>query len=120
MNEDQFEGGVRSFTGKVESAVGDAAGSREWRRDGVVDQVAGGLQHGYGRAKAIVEDAIDAAPELAGEAGERLKAAGERVADAAQRGGRVASDTVRDTPVLWALAAAMGGYAVAWFFHRRR
>lgn len=130
MNEDEFKGGARYVGGGVEKTIGDTVDSRDWKVDGVVDQVAGGAQHAYGRAKSILGDAIDSAPELAEEARDRLKdageraavaarAAGERTADAAQKGGRVAVETVRDTPVLWALAAAMGGYAIAWLVHGR-
>lgn len=120
MNEDEFKGGVRYVGGKVEKAVGDTVNSRDWQVDGVVDQVAGGAQHTYGRAKSIIGDALDTAPELAEEARDRLKAAGEKAADVAQKNGKVAVEAVRDTPALWALAAAMGGYAVAWLIHRRR
>ncbi len=120
MNKDEFQGGARYVGGKIEKTVGDAVDSRDWQVDGVIDQVAGGAQHGYGRAKAIIGDAIDSAPELAGEARDRLKAAGEQAADRAQRGGKVAAEAVRETPVVWALAAALGGYALAWFVHGRR
>jgi uncharacterized protein YjbJ (UPF0337 family) len=120
MNKDEFQGGARYVGGKVEKAVGDAVDSRDWQVDGVVDQVAGGVQHGYGRARSIVEDAVDSAPELADAARERLKAAGERVADSARTGGHAAVQTVHDTPALWALAAALGGYGLAWFIHGRR
>ena len=120
MNKDEFQGGARYVGGKVEKTIGDTVSSRDWQVDGVVDQVAGGVQHSYGRAKSIIGDAIDGAPELAEEARDRLKVAGERAADSAQKGGKVAVDTVRDTPALWALAAAMGGYAIAWFVHGRR
>lgn len=120
MNKDEFQGGARYVGGKVEKAVGDAVDSREWTVDGVVDQVAGGAQHTYGRAKSIVGDAIDSAPELVEEARDRLKAAGERVADGAQKGGRAAARTAQDQPVIWAVAAALVGYGLAWFVHGRR
>lgn len=119
MNEDEFKGSARYVGGRIEKTIGDTVESRDWQVDGVVDQVAGSAQHAYGRAKSVIGDAIDAAPELAGEARDRLKAAGERAADTAQKGGKVAVDTVRDTPALWALAAALGGYAVAWLIHGR-
>ena len=120
MNEDEFNGGARYVGGKIEKAVGDVADSREWKVDGVVDQVAGGMQHGYGRARSIVEDAVDAAPDLVDHARDRLKDAGGRAADAAERHGKAAVETVRDTPAIWALGAAIGGYALAWFIHARR
>ena len=120
MNEDEFKGGARYIGGKVEKAVGDTVNSREWQVDGVVDQVAGGVRHSYGRARSIIGDAIDGAPELAEEARDRVRAAGDQVADVAHKQGKAAADTVRDTPALWALAAALGGYAVAWWIHGRR
>ena len=50
MNKDEFHGGVRYATGKVEKAVGDTVNSRDWQVDGVVDQVAA-EQHMQGRAE---------------------------------------------------------------------
>ena len=120
MNKDELQGGARYVGGKVEKTIGDAVESRDWQVDGVVDQVAGGAQHAFGRAKSIVEDVVDSAPELAGEARDRLKAAGERAADAAQHGGRAAVDTVREQPMAWALFAGVAGYALAWLVHGRR
>lgn len=120
MNNDEFQGGARYLGGKVEKAIGDVADSRDWKVDGVVDQVAGGAQHMYGRARSIVGDAIDSAPDLAEEARDRLKAAGSHVADGAHKGGKVAAQTLQDQPVLWALAAAVVGYGLAWFVHGRR
>lgn len=120
MNKDEFYGGARYLGGKVEKAVGDAVDSRDWKVDGVVDQVAGGAQHSYGRAKSIIGDAIDSAPELADGALDRLKAAGERVAETAQKSGKAAAQGVQDTPALWAVAAALAGYGLAWFVHGRR
>jgi uncharacterized protein YjbJ (UPF0337 family) len=120
MNKDEFQGGARYVGGKVEKTVGDAVDSRDWQVDGVVDQVAGAVQHGYGRARSVVGDAIDSAPELAEEARDHLKAAGERVADTAQKSGKAVAQTVQDTPLLWAVAAALAGYGLAWFVHGRR
>ncbi|MET0269050.1 MAG: CsbD family protein [Sphingomonas sp.] len=120
MNKDEVEGGVRYVGGKVEKAVGDTVDSRDWQVDGVVDQLAGGAENAYGRARSIVEDAVDAAPELARDAHDRLKSAGERAAEVAQRGGEAAARTVQDSPVLWAVAAALAGYGLAWFVHGRR
>jgi len=120
MNKDEFQGGARYLGGKVEKTVGDAVDSRDWKVDGVVDQVAGGAQHAYGRARSIVGDAIDSAPELIDEARDRLKNAGERIANTAQNSGRIATQTVQDTPLLWAGAAALAGYVLAWLIHARR
>jgi uncharacterized protein YjbJ (UPF0337 family) len=119
MNKDELQGGARYVGGKAEKAIGDAVDSRDWKVDGVVDQVAGAAQHGYGRARSVVNDAIDAAPDLADEARERLAAAGGKVADAARSGGRAAAQTVQDSPVLWAAAAALVGYGLGWLVHGR-
>jgi uncharacterized protein YjbJ (UPF0337 family) len=120
MNKDEFQGGARYVEGKLEKAVGDAVDSRDWKVDGVVDQVAGGTQHTYGRARAVVEDAIDSAPDFVDEARERLKDAGERASDAARKGGKAAQHAVEESPLLWAVAAALGGYALGWLVHGRR
>lgn len=120
MNRDEFEGGVRHAGGTVQKVVGDVVDSRDLKVDGVVDQVAGSAQQVYGRARSLVSDAIRSAPDLAGEAGDRLKAAGERVAETARRGGRATARSVEDSPVLWAVLAAAGAYALAWFVHGRR
>lgn len=120
MNSDEFQGGARYVGGKVEKTVGDAVDSRDWQVDGIIDQIAGGAQHTYGRVRSIVGEAIDTAPELADEARDRLKAAGGRVADTAHKSGQVAAQTIHDSPVLWAVAAALAGYGLAWFVHARR
>ncbi|KQM63147.1 MULTISPECIES: CsbD family protein [unclassified Sphingomonas] len=120
MNKDEFEGSVRYATGKVEKTVGDVVDSRNLKVDGVVDQVAGGAQNSYGRVRAIIEDAIDSAPALAGEARDKLKSAGRQVADRAQQGGQSAARTVEDSPLLWAAGAAIIGYGLAWLLHGRR
>jgi len=112
MNRDELQGSARYVGGKVEKAIGDAVDSRDWKVDGVVDQVAGAAQHGYGRARSVVNDAIDAAPGLAEDARERLAAV--------RSGGKAAAQTVQDAPLLWAAAAALVGYGLGWLVHGRR
>ncbi|PXA97497.1 CsbD family protein [Nostoc sp. 3335mG] len=119
MNEDEFAGGVRYATGKVEKAVGDVTNRRDWQADGVVDQVAGGAQHAYGRAKSILNDAIDSAPGLARTARDQIETTGKQVAHAAERGGKDAARTVREQPLLWAAGAIALGYGLGWLIHGR-
>ena len=119
MNEDEFKGATRSIAGKVEKAAGDVVGSRDWQVDGVVDQVAGGVQHSYGHAKAIIEDIVDGAPALIDEGRERLKAAGERAGDAVQRGSQRASEAVGETSLIWLAAAVIGSVALGWLINAR-
>ena len=113
MNGDELEGGVRYVKGKMEKGVGDVASDTRWQADGIVDQVAGGAQNLYGRAKERVRDAIDDAPDV-------LHDAGDKVRDVAQQGRAVANDQMRSNP--WALAAAVGvvGYGLSWLIHGKR
>ncbi|BCA62307.1 hypothetical protein HMP09_1541 [Sphingomonas sp. HMP9] len=120
MNKDEFQGGARYVGGKVEKAVGNTVNSRDWQVDGVVDQVAGGAQNLYGRAKSAIEDAVDGAPELADKIGSEAREAGDRAADAARRAASTAQASAKDAPVLWALGAAAIGYGLAWLVHGQR
>ncbi len=119
MNKDEFQGGVRYVGGKVEKTVGDTVNSRDWQVDGVVDQVAGGAQNLYGRAKSALGDAIDGAPELAERIGDEARETADRAADAARRGARTVQASAEDSPLLWALGAAAIGYGLAWLLHGR-
>lgn len=120
MNKDEFQGGARYVGGKVEKAVGDTVNSRDWQVDGVVDQVAGGAQNLYGRAKSAIEDVVDGAPELADKIGSDALDAAELAAEAANRCARSAQASAQDAPVLWALGAAAIGYGIAWLVHGQR
>lgn len=117
MNEDEFKGGARYIGGKLEKGVGDVVESRDWQVDGVVDQVAGGTQHMYGRAKSVIGDLVDGAPEIAEKASREARVAADRAAEAARRGVRAAQDSAKDAPVVWAIAAAAIGYGLAWWIH---
>ncbi|TCP71736.1 CsbD family protein [Sphingomonas sp. PP-CE-1G-424] len=120
MNKDEFQGGARYVGGKVEKAIGDTVSSRDWQVDGVVDQVAGGAQNLYGRAKSAVEDIVDGAPELADKLGSEARQAADRTAEVARQGARTAQDSAKDAPLLWALGAAAIGYGLAWLVHGQR
>lgn len=120
MNKDEFQGGARYVGGKVEKAIGDTVNSRDWQVDGAVDQVAGGAQNLYGRAKSAINDAVDGAPELAEKIGSEARDAGERAAEVARRGAASAQASAQEAPVLWALGAAAVGYGIAWLVHGRR
>lgn len=117
MNKDEIQGGARYIGGKVEKGVGDVVGSRDWQVDGVVDQVAGGAQNLYGRAKSAVEDLVDGAPEIAEKLSHDARDAADRAADVARRGAQTAQQSAKDAPLLWALGAAAVGYGIAWLVH---
>ncbi|KQS48983.1 MULTISPECIES: CsbD family protein [unclassified Sphingomonas] len=120
MNKDEFQGGARYVGGKVEKAIGDTVNSRDWQVDGVVDQVAGGAQNLYGRAKSAVEDIVDGAPELSYKLGSEARHAADRTAKVARKGAQTAQDSAKDAPLLWALGAAAIGYGLAWLVHGQR
>ncbi len=132
MNKNEFEGGARYIGGKVEKAVGDTVNSRDLQVDGVVDQVGGAAQNIYGRARSVAEDAVDAAPQFADHARATLSDAADRSLEVAREGLGRARETARDgkdavvtavsgNPIAaWAVAAALGGYALGWLIHGRR
>ena len=62
MNEDRIVGAGRTLLGKAERGVGDTVDSNRLVGDGILDQVAGTVQHGYGKAKDAVGDFVDDAP----------------------------------------------------------
>lgn len=113
MNEDEIKGGIRYVKGKVEKGAGDLTNDSVWQAGGVVDQVAGGAQNLYGRAKDKVQDLVDDAPDALAQAGETAR-------DIAVRGRNAANEQVRDNPWFWAAVAGVGGYALSWLFHGRR
>jgi uncharacterized protein YjbJ (UPF0337 family) len=120
MNKDEFQGGARYIGGKVEKTIGDTVSSRDWQVDGVVDQVAGGAQNLYGRAKSAVADAVDGAPELADKLGSDAREAADRAGQLARQGARTVQESAEDAPLLWALGAAAIGYGLAWLVHGQR
>ena len=121
MNEHELRGGARYVGGKVEKAVGDVVESRDWQVGGVLNQVKGGAENLYGRAQSIVEDAVDAAPGVIDDAREKLAEAKDETVAAARRGSSAVAAQVRngDERLIWAVAAAVGGYLAGWLIHRR-
>jgi len=121
VNEHELRGGARYVGGKVEKAVGDVVESRDWQVGGVLNQVKGGAENLYGRAQSIVEDAVDAAPGVIDDAREKLAEAKDETVVAARRGSSAVAAQVRngDERLIWAVAAAVGGYLAGWLIHRR-
>lgn len=113
MNEDEFKGGVRYVKGKVEKGAGDITDHTKWQADGIVDQVAGGAQNLYGRAKEKVKDVIDDAPAAYADASDKAR-------DYAQQGRVVAREQVGRNPMALIAAAGVAGYALSWLVHGKR
>ena len=88
MNGDQFRGVSRHLRGRAQTAVGGITGDPARQVRGAVNQVAGGAQYAYGRARERTEDLIDDGRDLAHEVRDRT---GHLVED-----GRYLVDEVRD------------------------
>jgi len=71
MNRDQIRGASRHLKGRAETAFGGLTGDPARQVRGAVNQVAGGAQYAYGRARDRAEDLIDDGRHLAHEARER-------------------------------------------------
>jgi uncharacterized protein YjbJ (UPF0337 family) len=86
VNEDRVIGAGKEMLGKGERAVGGVVGNDRLKADGVIDQVSGAVQHGYGEIRDAVSAVIGAAPELVSE-----------FADQGRRLARRTDDALRDT-----------------------
>lgn len=71
MNRDQFNGASRHLKGRVQTALGGLAGDPVRQVRGAANQVAGGAQYAYGRARDRADDLVDDGRHLAREARER-------------------------------------------------
>ena len=91
MNRDQIRGASRHLKGRAQTAIGGLTGDPARQVRGAVNQVAGGAQYAYGRARDRAEDLIDDGRHLAHEARERaddLIADGRHYAGEARRRAR--------------------------------
>lgn len=134
MNRDQFEGGLRNLRGRGRTALGAVTGRPRQQIDGAVDQVAGTLQHGYGRAREtadglhrdgtqFIDEARSRGRAVASEVQDRaedLRQRGRGYRDEAVRRGRdiaARADANRNTTLLVVAAAA---FATGWLMRRTR
>ncbi|NEU10912.1 CsbD family protein [Methylobacterium sp. BTF04] len=88
MNRDEFRGAKRHLKGRAQSTIGGMTGDPGRQVRGAVDQVAGGAQYAYGRARDRAERFADEGRDLAHDVRDR---AGNLVED-----GRHFADDVRD------------------------
>ena len=65
MNRDQFQGASRHLKGRAETALGSLTGDPGRQVRGAVNQVAGGAQYAYGRARDRAEDLAEDGRHLA-------------------------------------------------------
>ena len=90
MNRDQIRGASRHLKGRAQTALGGITGDPARQVRGAVNQVAGGAQYAYGRARDRADDLAEDGRHLAREARERadaVAAEGRDLARAARRRG---------------------------------
>jgi uncharacterized protein YjbJ (UPF0337 family) len=71
MNRDQIRGASRHLKGRAQTTLGGLTGDPARQVRGAVNQVAGGAQYAYGRARDRAEDLAEDGRHLAHEARER-------------------------------------------------
>lgn len=127
MNRDEFRGAKRHLKGRAQSTLGGITGDPARQVRGAVDQVAGGAQYAYGRARDRAEDMLEDGTHLAREArrrGEHLIDDGSRYArEARSRGERYGRQALgyadeNRTTTLVALAAV--AFAAGWLLRPTR
>ena len=65
MNRDQIRGASRHLKGRAQTTLGGLTGDPARQVRGAVNQVAGGAQYAYGRARDRAEDLVDDGRDLA-------------------------------------------------------
>ncbi|WP_018044256.1 CsbD family protein [Methylobacterium sp. 88A] len=127
MNRDQFRGASRHLKGRAQSTLGGVTGDPARQVRGAVNQVAGGAQYAYGRARDRAEDLAQDGRYLVGEVRDR---AGNLIEDgrgfaryAAKRGttyGRQAVRYADDNRASALLGLAAVAFAVGWLARPKR
>ncbi|WP_027172949.1 CsbD family protein [Methylobacterium sp. 10] len=127
MNRDQFRGASRHLKGRAQSALGGVTGDPARQVRGAVNQVAGGAQYAYGRARDRAEELAHDGRYLVGEVRDR---AGTLIDDgrdvarhAAKRGttyGRQAVRYADDNRTSAFIGLAAVAFAVGWLARPKR
>lgn len=131
MDTDRILGTARHLGGKVEDALGRAAGDHGLRAEGLVDETLGGARALYGQAKDELRGAADTAADYAGMAQDRLQEAAHAVSDGARRaydggrqslhrGARGLEHGIGEHPLAGLVIAGTVGYLVGLLVHMRR
>jgi uncharacterized protein YjbJ (UPF0337 family) len=134
MNRDQIEGGLRHLRGRGRTAIGAVTGRPRQQIDGAVDQVAGALQHGYGRAREtadglhrdgsqFIDETRSRGRAIAGdvrEQAEDLRRRGRDYRDEAVRRGRTIAARADDNQGTTLLMVAAAAFATGWLMRRTR
>ncbi|WP_019903148.1 CsbD family protein [Methylobacterium sp. 77] len=127
MNRDQFRGASRHLKGRAQTALGGVTGDPARQVRGAVNQVAGGAQYAYGRARDRAEDFADDGRHLAHEvrdrAGYLIEEGRDFARDASKRGktyGRQAVRYADDNRTSALLGLAAVAFAVGWLARPKR
>jgi uncharacterized protein YjbJ (UPF0337 family) len=59
MNRDELDGKAEQLKGKIKKAAGDLIGNERLHDEGVVDETAGEVQQGFGKARRKVGEKIE-------------------------------------------------------------
>ena len=127
MNRDQIRGASRHLKGRAETALGGLTGDPARQVRGAVNQVAGGAQYAYGRARDRAEDFAEDGRHLAEAAWERadhlIDDGRDLARDVRRRGATYGRQAIRTldanrTNTLLGLAAL--AFAVGWAARRGR
>jgi uncharacterized protein YjbJ (UPF0337 family) len=134
MNRDQFNGASRHLKGRAQTALGGLTGDPVRQVRGAANQVAGGAQYAYGRARDRAEDLVEDGRHLArevreraGEIGHTARERAEDVADAA-RAARRRGEAYGQRAVRYAeghrtntlIGIAVLAFAAGWLVRRSR
>ncbi len=111
MDKDRIVGSAKDFAGKVEGAVGDAAGDSKTEASGRAREATGTVQNLYGQAKDAARDASDAAVSYA-------KDAFGNSGDTFRDGSQAVAKKVQDNPLGALLVAGGIGFALAMLMTR--
>ncbi|MGT2478603.1 CsbD family protein [Methylobacterium oryzae CBMB20] len=127
MNRDQIRGASRHLKGRAQTALGGLTGDPARQVRGAVNQVAGGAQYAYGRARDRAEDLAEDGRHLAEAARRRadhlIDEGRDRARDARRRGADYGRQAIRTadanrTNTLLGLAAV--AFAAGWLVRRTR
>ncbi|GJE19509.1 CsbD family protein [Methylobacterium marchantiae] len=126
MNGDQFRGASRHLKGRAQTTLGGLTGDPARQVRGAVNQVAGGAQYAYGRARNRAEDFIDDGRDIAHEvrdrAGNLIEDGRDLARQARKRGtiyGRQAVRYADDNRTSALLGLAAVAFAVGWLSRRK-
>lgn len=108
MNEDRIVGAGRELLGKGERKLGDVTGSESLQGDGVVDQVAGAVQHGYGKVRDVISEVVDDAPGTVAGVIDRGRELG-------RKGDEAIRDRMGDNGPLYLIGGAIALFAIGAF-----